>query len=61
MYKGHEGVNATAIEGQHEVQLEMMKDAIEVEKSDGGNSHQAPRYAQADNGTRIDLNDYEIL
>ena len=56
-----ERVNATALEGQHEVQLEMLKDAYEVEKSDGGNSYQDPRYAHSDNGTRIDLNDYEIL
>ena len=54
-----ERVNAVALEGQHEVQLEMLKDAYEAEKDI--DEVREPRYAHADDGTRIDLNEYEVM
>ncbi len=52
-------VNAVALEGQHEVQLEMLKDAYSEEKQLA--EEKEPRYVHADDGTRINLNEYEVM
>ena len=54
-----ERVNAVALEEQHGVQLEMLKDAYEAEKELG--REREPRYAHSEDGTRIDLNEYEVM
>ena len=54
-----ERVNAVALESQHEVQLEMLKDAYSEEKQLA--EEKEPHYAQADDGTRINLNEYEVM
>ena len=54
-----ERVNAVALEGQHEVQLEMLKDAYSQEKQ--LSEEKEPRYVHADDGTRINLNEYEVM
>ena len=54
-----ERVNAVALEEQHGVQLEMLKDAYEAEKELG--KEREPRYAHSEDGTRIDLNEYEVM
>ena len=55
-----ERVNAVALEGQHEVQLEMLKDAYEQERqmADKGLD---PVYVQTTTGERIDKNTYELI
>lgn len=55
-----ERVNAMALEGQHEVQLEMLKDALAQEREMAGGERD-PRYAHSEDGTRIDLNEYEVM
>ena len=55
-----ERVNAVALEGQHEVQLEMLKDAYEQEKQMEEKSVE-PYFVQTSSGEKIDLNNYEIL
>lgn len=54
-----ERVNAVALEGQHGVQLEMLKDAYSQEKQLA--EERDPKYVHADDGTRIDLNEYEVM
>ena len=54
-----ERVNATALESQHEIQLEMLKDAYSQEKQEA--EEKEPRYAHSDDGTRINLNEYEVM
>ena len=54
-----ERVNAVALESQHEVQLEMLKDAYSQEQQLA--EEKEPRYVSADSGARIDLNEYEVM
>ena len=54
-----ERVNATALEGQHEAQIEMLKDAYSQEKQEA--EEKEPRYVHSENGARLNLNEYEIL
>jgi len=54
-----ERVNAVALESQHEVQLEMLKDAYSQEQQLA--EEKEPHYAHADNGNRINLNEYEVM
>tara|TARA_Y100000034_G_C6838067_1_gene378914 strand:- start:458 stop:811 length:354 start_codon:yes stop_codon:yes gene_type:complete len=56
-----ERVNAVALEGQHEVQLEMMRDAMEQERELALASEPTPQFAQTASGDRINMNEYEIL
>ena len=55
-----ERVNAMALEGQHEVQLEMLKDALAQER-DMAEEERGPHYVHTEEGARIDLHDYEVL
>ena len=54
-----ERVNAVALESQHEVQLEMLKDAYSQEQE--LLEEKEPYYVHADDGTRINLNEYEVM
>ena len=54
-----ERVNAVALESEHEVKLEMLKDAFEQEKQVV--EERDPRYAHTDDGSRINLNEYEVM
>jgi|TARA_R100000049_G_C1878613_1_gene35788 molybdopterin synthase catalytic subunit len=54
-----ERVNAVALESQHEVQLEMLKDAYSQEKQEA--EEKDPHYVHADDGTQINLNEYEVM
>jgi hypothetical protein len=55
-----ERVNAVALEGQHEVQLEMLKDAL-AQEQEVADEERDPHYVHTDEGARIDLHEYEIL
>lgn len=55
-----ERVNAVALEGQHEVQLEMLKDAYAQEKQTEEKEIE-PHFVQTASGDKIDINNYEIL
>ena len=55
-----ERVNAVALEGQHEVQLEMLKDAYEAERQ-MEEKEAEPFFVQTSSGDKIDINNYEIL
>ncbi len=54
-----ERVNAVALEDQHEVKLQMLKDAYAQEKSE--EEERSPQYAHTDEGVRINLNEYEVM
>lgn len=54
-----ERVNAVALEDQHGVQLEMLKDAYSQEKQ--LDEEREPQYAHTDDGARINLNEYEVM
>ena len=54
-----ERVNAVALEDQHEVQLEMLKDAYSQEMQ--LDAEKEPHYVHTDDGARINLNEYEVM
>ena len=54
-----ERVNAAALEGEHEIKLEMLKDAYAQEEQMEEGS--PPQYAHTDDGMRIDLKEYEVM
>ena len=56
-----ERVNAVALEGQHDIQLQMMKDAMDQERDILSEENIVPRFVHAEDGTKLDLNEYEIL
>ena len=54
-----ERVNAVALESEHDVKLQMLKDAYAQEKQ--MEEERSPQYAHTDEGVKINLNEYEVM